>query len=106
MGFLLGPSRPGHAEIAGELVSRAWVVGLLFVLPTTLCAHQSEGRKAIDADVVVYEATPGSFCAAIAAAREGAAWLGWRGLPVMVCSSVRKARLMSSPHFHPSREAS
>jgi hypothetical protein len=73
MAFSVGPSRPGHAAIAGEPVSWAWVVGLLFVLPTTLGAHQSEGREAIDADVVVYGATPGGFCAAIAAAREGAA---------------------------------
>jgi len=46
--------------------SAAWIAGLwlLFAPVITL--------RAAEADVIVYGATPGGFCAAIAAAREGA----------------------------------
>ncbi|MGI9456064.1 MAG: FAD-dependent oxidoreductase [Aeoliella sp.] len=48
------------------------LVGLLLVLPTSLYAQQSAKRDTTKADVVVYGSTPGGYCAAIAAAREGA----------------------------------
>ncbi|MDG2012374.1 MAG: FAD-dependent oxidoreductase [Pirellulaceae bacterium] len=44
-----------------------------FVFLTALVLIPSQyGRAEIDADVIVYGSTPGGFCAAIAAAREGA----------------------------------
>lgn len=45
---------------------------LLLILPTCLFAQKPEQQEVTRADVVVYGATPGGFCAAIAAAREKA----------------------------------
>ena len=42
------------------------------IITTLLMAISSEGFAATEADVIVYGSTPGGFCAAIAAAREGA----------------------------------
>lgn len=44
----------------------------LFLLQSPLRAAQTEQQQPLKADVIVYGATPGGFCAAIAAAREGA----------------------------------
>jgi hypothetical protein len=49
------------SSLRGAALSAAWIVAL-----SPSCAAQEE------ADVIVYGATPGGFCAAIAAAREGA----------------------------------
>jgi hypothetical protein len=48
------------------------LAGFVLVFNTTLNAQQPAGRAAAKADVIVYGSTPGGFCAAIAAAREGA----------------------------------
>jgi len=48
------------------------LVGFSFLLPTTLDGRQPGEQSAAHADVAVYGSTPGGFCAAIAAAREGA----------------------------------
>lgn len=54
------------------------LAAVVFTSSTTLKAQQSEPRSARNqadvttADVIVYGSTPGGFCAAIAAAREGA----------------------------------
>lgn len=52
------------------------MASLLLILPTCLFAQQSDARadtrEVTRADVIVYGATPGGFCAAIAAARENA----------------------------------
>lgn len=42
------------------------------VIPLLLVLHSAPRGAAAEADVVVYGSTPGGFCAAIAAAREGA----------------------------------
>ena len=47
------------------------IVGLVLIFPALLDAQQSNGRETTNADVIVYGSTPGGFCAAIAAAREG-----------------------------------
>ncbi len=47
-------------------------LAVLFLLLSPLQAAQTEQQKPLRADVIVYGATPGGFCAAIAAAREGA----------------------------------
>ncbi len=44
----------------------------LLLFATLLLAFTCPGQAANEADVIVYGATPGGFCAAIAAAREGA----------------------------------
>jgi hypothetical protein len=53
---------------------RITFAGLLqaLAISTTLYSQQSVEQVARDADVIVYGSTPGGFCAAIAAAREGA----------------------------------
>jgi hypothetical protein len=48
------------------------LAGLVLIFNTTLNAQQAAERVATNADVIVYGSTPGGFCAAIAAAREGA----------------------------------
>ena len=48
------------------------LLAALFLLQSPLRAAQTEQQKPLKADVIVYGATPGGFCAAIAAAREGA----------------------------------
>ena len=48
------------------------LVCLLLVFPAVLDAGPSNRRNITRADVIVYGSTPGGFCAAIAAAREGA----------------------------------
>ena len=48
------------------------LVCLLLVFPAVLDAGPSNRRDATRADVIIYGSTPGGFCAAIAAAREGA----------------------------------
>ncbi|WP_339729141.1 FAD-dependent oxidoreductase [uncultured Gimesia sp.] len=48
------------------------LASLFLMLPTCLFAQQPDNREVTRADIVVYGATPGGFCAAIAAAREGA----------------------------------
>ena len=48
------------------------LVCLLLVFPAVLDAGPSNRRNINRADVIVYGSTPGGFCAAIAAAREGA----------------------------------
>ena len=48
------------------------LVCLLLVFPAVLDAGPSNRRDTTRADVIVYGSTPGGFCAAIAAAREGA----------------------------------
>ena len=48
------------------------LVCLLMVFPAVLDAGPSNRRDTTRADVIVYGSTPGGFCAAIAAAREGA----------------------------------
>ena len=48
------------------------LVALLLVPETAILAKQSVKQKATNAEVIVYGSTPGGFCAAIAAAREGA----------------------------------
>ncbi len=45
---------------------------LVLVSSAVLGAEQASAQDATDADVIVYGSTPGGFCAAIAAAREGA----------------------------------
>ena len=50
-----------------------FLVALLLTCPAALRADQAEKIK--KADVIVYGSTPGGFCAAIAAAREGASVL-------------------------------
>nr|WP_261342933.1 FAD-dependent oxidoreductase [Gimesia algae] len=45
---------------------------LLQILPVGLSARDQTARDMTSADVVVYGSTPGGFCAAIAASREGA----------------------------------
>ena len=52
--------------------SDSHVCRLVLVVNTTLEAQQPDRRDATEADVIVYGSTPGGFCAAIAAAREGA----------------------------------
>ena len=55
-----------------------FLAGLVLMLRTTLKAQQTESRvtgnqaNVTTADVIVYGSTPGGFCAAISAAREGA----------------------------------
>ncbi|MEP3477789.1 MAG: FAD-dependent oxidoreductase [Fuerstiella sp.] len=44
----------------------------VLLLPASLNGQSANQRNASHADVIVYGATPGGFCAAIAAAREGA----------------------------------
>ena len=46
---------------------------LLSLRPSVVCAQPPVATHAAETDVVVYGSTPGGFCAAIAAAREGAA---------------------------------
>ncbi len=48
------------------------VIRPLILITTLLLAGIPVARAATEADVIVYGATPGGFCAAIAAAREGA----------------------------------
>ncbi len=48
------------------------VLALLLVPQTAIFAKQSVKQNVTEADVIVYGSTPGGFCAAIAAAREGA----------------------------------
>ena len=48
------------------------LVCLLLVFPAVLDAGPSNRRDTTKVDVIVYGSTPGGFCAAIAAAREGA----------------------------------
>ncbi len=48
------------------------LLAALFLLQSPLRAAQTEQQQPLKADVIVYGATPGGFCAAIAAAREGA----------------------------------
>jgi len=43
-----------------------------FITMTLIASIGQKGMAENDADVIVYGATPGGFCAAIAAAREGA----------------------------------
>jgi hypothetical protein len=47
------------------------LASLAVVVCSTLDAQETDGRDATTADVIVYGSTPGGFCAAIAAAREG-----------------------------------
>ncbi len=48
------------------------LLALLLVPQTAILAKQSVKQNVTKADVIVYGSTPGGFCAAIAAAREGA----------------------------------
>ncbi len=48
------------------------LLALLLVPQTAILAKQSVKQNVTEADVIVYGSTPGGFCAAIAAAREGA----------------------------------
>ena len=48
------------------------LAALLLVPPTSICAQQPVKQTATNVDVIVYGSTPGGFCAAIAASREGA----------------------------------
>jgi hypothetical protein len=48
------------------------LIALLLVPPTAMCAQQPVKQTATNVDVIVYGSTPGGFCAAIAASREGA----------------------------------
>ena len=48
------------------------LVSMVLVFPGVLDAQPSNRPNAANADVIVYGSTPGGFCAAIAAAREGA----------------------------------
>ncbi len=49
-----------------------FLVALFLVLPTAIGAQQSVKQTVPNVDVIVYGSTPGGFCAAIAASREGA----------------------------------
>ena len=53
--------------------SRGMALALVFVLTHTHCGRAADVAGPTECDVLVYGATPGGFCAAIAAAREGAA---------------------------------
>ncbi len=73
----LMPTRILRLTVAGQSIAAAaprfvTLAGLLLVAAVTLVAQQPDHRDATEADVIVYGATPGGFCAAIAAAREGA----------------------------------
>jgi len=60
------PKKTGKDELVKQIIR-------LIIL--TLMLHSPESQRAVaaaDADVIVYGSTPGGFCAAIAAAREGA----------------------------------
>ncbi len=54
--------------MARGVFMRCWL-NVLAILLTVIC---NKATAATDADVIVYGSTPGGFCAAIAAAREGA----------------------------------
>lgn len=58
-----------HNSLSGQIITLA---GCLLIFPVLLDAQQSKGQDINNADVIVYGSTPGGFCAAIAAAREGA----------------------------------
>jgi hypothetical protein len=51
--------------------SRAAAIGLAMLLPAMVTQARAENPAKPQADVLVYGSTPGGFCAAIAAAREG-----------------------------------
>ena len=55
-----------NGAVKGLLLSVSFLS--LVVLPQYLAADESDTNRA---DVIVYGSTPGGFCAAIAAAREG-----------------------------------
>jgi hypothetical protein len=47
------------------------LISRVVIIATLLVAISSDGFAAVETDVIVYGSTPGGFCAAIAAAREG-----------------------------------